>query len=71
MSKFIIDPQSSYYLHPLEGPGILITVVCFDGKNYDVWERAIRMVMKAKNKLGFINGTLTKPEDKKYDSSEL
>ena len=71
MSKFIIDPQSPYYLHPSEGPGILITAVCFDGKNYDLWERAVRTTLRAKNKLGFINGTLTKPEDKKDDSSEL
>ena len=53
---------SPYYLAPSEGPGCLITVVIFDGKSYDLCERAVRNALKAKNKLGFIEGTLKKPE---------
>ena len=62
--KFIIEPQSPYYLHPSEGPGVAITSVVFNGKNYDLWRKAVRTALKSKNKLGFIDGTLSKPESK-------
>ena len=47
-NRFVIEPHSRYYLHPSEGPGVLITAVVFDGKNYDLWERAVRTALKAK-----------------------
>ena len=62
--RFVIEPHSPYYLHPSEGPMVFITAVIFDGKNYDLWERAVRTALKAKNKLGFIDGTLARPEEK-------
>lgn len=33
--KFVIDNQSPYFLHPSEGLGVTITMVIFNGKNYD------------------------------------
>jgi len=39
----------------------MITSIKFNGKNYDLWEKAIRTALKAKNKLGFIDGSITKP----------
>ena len=46
---------------------MLITAEIFDGNNYDLWERAVRVALKSKNKLGFIDGTLNKPEAKEGD----
>ena len=63
--RFVIEPHSPYYLHPSDGPGVMITAAVFDGKNYDMWERAVRTALKAKNKLGFIDGTLPRPKQKK------
>lgn len=60
--QFMIEPYSPYFLHPSEGPEIIIMTVIFDGKNYELWERAVTIALKAKNKLGFINGTLERPE---------
>jgi len=60
---FVIEPQSPYYLHPAKGPKVLITAVIFDGKNFDLWEVAVRTALKAKNKLGFIEGTLKRPKE--------
>jgi len=54
----MIEPHSPYYLHPSEGPGMLTTAEVFDGKNYELWENAVRIAVKAKNRLGFIDGTL-------------
>ena len=62
--RFIIEPHSPHYLHPSEGPGAIIMTFVFDGKNYDLWERAVRTALKAKNKLAFIDGSLTRPAAK-------
>ena len=43
---------------------MMITIVMFDGKNYGLWERAVRTALKAKNKLPFIDGKLTRPSEK-------
>ena len=61
MPKFVIKSHSPYHLHPSKGPGALIIVVIFDGKNYGLWEKAIRTSLKSKNKLGFIDETIAKP----------
>ena len=63
--KFVVESHSPYFLHSSEGPEALITAVIFDGKNYDVWEKAVRSSLKSKNKLGFTDGKLTKPHQKK------
>ena len=66
-TRFVIEPHSPYFLHPSEGPGVMITAVVFDGKNYDLWERAVRTALKAKNKIVFIDGTLTRPTPKENE----
>lgn len=60
----MIEPHSPYYLHPSKGPGVMITAVGFDGKNYGLCERAVRTTLKAKNKLVSIDGSLTRPDAK-------
>ena len=56
---FIIDAQSPYFLHPLDSPGAIITAIKFDGRNYELWEQAVQTALLAKNKIGFIDGTIT------------
>ena len=46
-------------------------MVTFNGKNYDLWEKAITTALKAKNKLGFIDVSISKPMVKGEDMSEL
>ena len=59
--RFIIEPHSPYFLHPADGPGVMITAVIFDGKNYELWERVVMTALKAKNKVAFITGSLPRP----------
>ena len=66
--KFVIENQLSYFSHPYEGSGAAITTTIFNGKNYDLWQKAVRTALRSKNKLGFIDGIITKPEN---DPSEL
>lgn len=60
----MIENHSLYYLHPLEGLGVLITALIFDGKDYDLWEQVVRTTLKAKNKLMVIGRELPKPTPK-------
>ena len=72
MKRFVIGPHSLCYVHPSEGPGVVTTNVIFDEKNYDLWEWVVWTTLKEKNKLGFIDRTLTKPqlnEDQDFSES--
>ncbi|XP_010274630.1 PREDICTED: uncharacterized protein LOC104609904 [Nelumbo nucifera] len=62
LSKFV-GPSSPFYLHPSDNPGVIISPVVLRGDNYDEWAKAMRTVFHAKNKIGFIEGKVTKPEN--------
>jgi len=70
--KFIVENQSSCCLHQSEEPGVAITSAIFNGKNYNIWRKTVRTALKSKNKLGFIDGTITKLKPQEgEDQSEL
>jgi len=56
--------------HPLEGSRVAITFVIFEGKNYDLWQKAVRIALKSKNKLGIIERTITTPSLKGDDAAK-
>jgi len=60
--RFVIEPHSPY-CYILLRARVLIMAVIFDVKKFHLLEIAIRAVLKAKNKLGFIKGTLTRPTE--------
>jgi len=60
---FVIEPHSPYFFTHQKDPTSSLAVV-FDEKNYDLWERAVRTALKAKNKLGLIDKTLSRLEPK-------
>jgi len=62
--SFAVDSQSPHFLHPLDSPGAITTMIKFDGKKYDPWEQAVQILRIAKNMRGFIDGTITEPTDK-------
>ena len=48
------------FLHHVENPSlVLVTQPLIGGENYSAWARAVRKALLTKNKLGFIDGTLT------------
>jgi len=70
--KFAIENQSHLFFTSVWRAKIAIISVIFNGKNYDLWKKAVRTVLKSKNKLGFIEGTLAKPKPKEgKDQSKL
>lgn len=52
---------SPFYLHPSDGPENLITTMQLKGANYEDWSKHVRNALRTKRKLGFVDGTLTKP----------
>ena len=59
--EFSMDSKSPYFLHPLDSLRAVIPSIKFNMKNYDMWEKAVRAALKAKNKLDFVDGSITKP----------
>lgn len=55
------DPTSPYYLHPFDNPGMKLVYLKFDGSSYNDWSRSMLISLSAKNKTGFIDGSLAKP----------
>jgi len=48
-------------LHSSDHPGLSIVAHVLDGSNYNSWSIAMRISLDAKNKLGFVDGSLLRP----------
>jgi hypothetical protein len=57
------DFSNPYYLHHGDSPGSLLVSQPLAGNNYHTWKRSMSMALSAKNKLGFIDGSLPKPDE--------
>ncbi|XP_062080653.1 uncharacterized protein LOC133785436 [Humulus lupulus] len=64
-----LDSTSPYYLHPSDGPQITICSIVLRGENYNEWVRLMRNNFCVKNKLGFLNGTITKAKEGTQEAS--
>jgi gag-polypeptide of LTR copia-type len=58
--KKIIDIFSLFYFSSSDNPGMLISSCILKGENYDMQVKVMRNVLRAKNKLEFIDGSITK-----------
>ncbi|KAI5330645.1 hypothetical protein L3X38_030043 [Prunus dulcis] len=54
----ISDPLN---LHHSDSPGLVLVSKPLEGHNYGQWSRSMRIALSAKNKLGFIDGTIKSP----------
>ncbi|XP_054797486.1 uncharacterized protein LOC129302589 [Prosopis cineraria] len=53
------NQTSPYYIHPNENPSLVLVSPLLDGSNYHCWARAMRMALLSKNKLKFIDGSIS------------
>lgn len=60
VSKTLTSP---YALSRTDDADNVITRVVFNGRNYDEWVRKVKTGLRAKKKLGFIDGTVKAPEE--------
>ncbi|CAL1384465.1 unnamed protein product [Linum trigynum] len=57
-----VDPMADrYYLHGSEQPGLILVGEKLTTTNYNDWSQAMLNALGAKNKLGFINGSIPHP----------
>jgi hypothetical protein len=57
----IDDSSSPYYIHHGDSLGLILVSQLLNGENYHTWNRSMILVLTAKNKAGFIDGSLVKP----------
>lgn len=60
--------HSPFFLHSADHPCLSIVAHTLDGTNYNSWSIAMRISLDAKNKLGFVDGSLARPaiDDRLY-----
>ncbi|XP_056697409.1 uncharacterized protein [Spinacia oleracea] len=56
------DPASPFYLHPTDNTASQLLSIKFKGEGYGDWRRIMMISMSSKNKLGFVDGTIAKPD---------
>lgn len=56
-----VDSSHAFYIHPSDYPGMNLVSTISDGKSYGGWRRSVVLTLSAKNKLGFIDGSLAYP----------
>ncbi|KAK3021248.1 hypothetical protein RJ639_047520 [Escallonia herrerae] len=58
-----IEVDSPYYLHPSDHPGLVFVThpLTENGENYFTWRRNMMTALESKNKVGFIDNFVTKP----------
>jgi len=70
MADNINNPSNPFFLHSSENPALILVTPLLNGRNYHSWARAFRLALQSKNKIKFIDGSLTQPnmEDSTYES---
>ncbi|KAB5524575.1 hypothetical protein DKX38_022324 [Salix brachista] len=57
------DSSSPYFFNSSDNPGGVLVSCLLKGDNYPTWRRAMMNALRAKNKLGFVDGSLLKPKE--------
>jgi transposase InsO family protein len=65
------ESTNQFFLHHGDSPGIILVSQPLSGDNYHTWSRSMIMALTAKNKVGFINGTISAPDDQSLPSFNL
>ena len=61
-NAFHTDPSHDLLLHPSNNPNNVLVSDLLNGKNQGTWKKSIEIALIAKNKLGFVLGTCSKPD---------
>ncbi|KAM1299025.1 hypothetical protein ACFX2F_025764 [Malus domestica] len=58
------DPSSPFYVHHFDNPGMHLVSTLLTGNNYSTWSHSMCIALSAKNKFGFVDGSVKQPSDK-------
>ncbi|KAF5458182.1 hypothetical protein F2P56_022236, partial [Juglans regia] len=59
----LTDPSNPFRLDTGDTPAVILVTDLLTSENYSTWSRAMRRALRAKNKLAFISGLISKPTD--------
>ncbi|KAK3027227.1 hypothetical protein RJ639_041645 [Escallonia herrerae] len=64
VQNIAIDTKSPFYLHPSDHPGLIFVIqpLSENGENYFTWRRNMLTALQSKNKAGFVDGLIAKPD---------
>ena len=51
-----------YNLQPSDQPGLVLVSQPLTETNYNTWSRSMRMALNGKRKLGFVDGSIPRPD---------
>ena len=58
----VLNPSHDLFLHPSDNPNNILVNELLSGKNYGTCKKSMEIALIAKNKLGFVLGTCSKPD---------
>ena len=58
-----MDSSNPYFVHHSDQPGHVLVSTKLNGANYPSWSKAMIHALTAKNKIGFINGSIQPPDE--------
>jgi len=68
MSQSTDQYDNPFFLHGSDHAGlVLVSDRLTNGADFHSWRRSVRMALNVRNKLGFIDGTITKPTENHKD----
>lgn len=56
------DPTSVYFIHPSDSNTNQLVSVKFNETGFNNWKRSMMLSLSAKNKIEFVDGSITKPD---------
>ena len=56
------NPSNPYLLTSSDNPGVSLVVERLTEESYNTWSRAVLFSLDAKTKIGFIDGSIPKPQ---------
>ncbi|XP_074352355.1 uncharacterized protein LOC141691521 [Apium graveolens] len=62
-----INYNDPYFLSSNDNSNAQLGQIIFSGNNYVNWSRSVQFALGAKNKIGFIDGSLSRPDDDSVD----
>ncbi|KAB2630179.1 hypothetical protein D8674_007698 [Pyrus ussuriensis x Pyrus communis] len=64
------DASNPLFIHHSDHPAMMLVSKPLNGDNYSTWSRAMKISLSAKNKLGFVDGTMKSLWDELSSYSE-
>lgn len=61
--SLIKDPTSQFYVHHSNNLGIALVTQILIRDNYTLWSTTIIITLSMKNKLGFVDGSISKSKE--------